>query len=54
MEINEILVISMFLTFIVFLFTGIPIAYVLAGVGIIFGGIGYRQICIWILLPDSI
>ena len=41
MAINEILVISMFLTFIVFLFTGIPIAYVLAGVGIIFGGIGY-------------
>jgi len=41
MAINEILVISMFLTFIVFLFTGIPIAYVLAGVGILFGGIGY-------------
>ena len=41
MEMNEILVISMFLTFIVFLFTGIPIAYVLAGVGILFGGIGY-------------
>lgn len=41
MAINEILVISMFLTFIVFLFTGIPIAYVLAGVGILFGGVGY-------------
>ena len=41
MAINEILVISMFLTFIVFLFTGIPIAYVLAGVGILFGSIGY-------------
>ena len=41
MDITEILVISMFLTFIVFLFTGIPIAYVLAGVGILFGGIGY-------------
>ncbi|MCW8832662.1 MAG: TRAP transporter large permease subunit, partial [Colwellia sp.] len=41
MDFNEILVISMFLTFIVFLFTGIPIAYVLAGVGVLFGGIGY-------------
>ncbi|RLV60091.1 TRAP transporter large permease subunit [Parashewanella curva] len=41
MEFNEILVIGMFLTFIAFLFTGIPIAYVLAGVGILFGAIGY-------------
>lgn len=41
MEFNEILVISMFLTFIMFLFTGIPIAYVLAGVGVLFGAIGY-------------
>ncbi len=41
MEVNEILVISMFLTFIAFLFTGIPIAYVLGGVGVLFGVIGY-------------
>ncbi len=41
MEFNEILVIGMFVTFITFLFTGIPIAYVLAGVGILFGGLGY-------------
>lgn len=41
MDINAILVIGMFLTFIAFLFTGIPIAYVLGGVGILFGVIGY-------------
>lgn len=41
MAFNEILVIGMFVTFIMFLFTGIPIAYVLAGVGVLFGGIGY-------------
>lgn len=41
MEFNEILVIGMFITFIMFLFTGIPIAYVLAGVGVLFGAIGY-------------
>jgi tripartite ATP-independent transporter DctM subunit len=41
MEFNEILVIGMFVTFILFLFTGIPIAYVLAGIGIVFGVIGY-------------
>ena len=41
MEINEILVISMFLTFIAFLFTGIPVGYVLAGVGVLFGFIGF-------------
>ena len=37
MEINEILVIAMFLSFMAFLFTGIPVGYVLAGVGVIFG-----------------
>ena len=41
MDINTILVIGMFLSFIALLFTGIPIAYVLGGVGIIFGVIGY-------------
>ncbi|MCP4008663.1 MAG: TRAP transporter large permease subunit [Proteobacteria bacterium] len=41
MEINEILVIAMFISFIAFLFTGIPVAYVLAGIGVIFGFIGY-------------
>lgn len=41
MEFSEILVIAMFVTFIAFLFTGIPIAYVLGGVGVIFGAVGY-------------
>lgn len=41
MEFNEILVIAMFVTFAVFLFTGIPVAYVLGGVGVLFAGIGY-------------
>ncbi len=41
MEINEILVIAMFVTFIGALFTGIPVGYVLAGIGVIFGFIGY-------------
>lgn len=38
---NEILVGAMFATFIIFLFTGIPVAYVLGGVGVLFAGIGY-------------
>lgn len=41
MEVNEILVVAMFLTFIAFLFTGIPVGYVLAGVGVMYGFIGY-------------
>jgi tripartite ATP-independent transporter DctM subunit len=41
MEINDYLVIAMFLTFAVFLFTGFPVAWVLAGVGVVFAGIGY-------------
>jgi tripartite ATP-independent transporter DctM subunit len=41
MAINEILVVMMFLTFIALLFTGFPIGYVLGGVGVIFGIIGY-------------
>jgi tripartite ATP-independent transporter DctM subunit len=41
MEINEILVIGMFISFIAFLFTGIPVGYVLAGIGVIFGLLGY-------------
>ncbi|KGK00592.1 TRAP transporter large permease [Thalassotalea sp. ND16A] len=41
MEFNEILVIAMFISFIGFLFTGIPIAYVLGGIGVLFGVIGY-------------
>jgi len=35
------LVISMFVTFIALIFTGFPVAWVLAGVGIIFAGVGY-------------
>ncbi len=41
MELNEILVIAMFVTFAVFLFTGFPVAWVLGGVGVLFAGIGY-------------
>jgi len=41
MEMNEILVIAMFVSFITLLFTGIPVAYVLGGIGVIFAGIGY-------------
>jgi len=40
MDANEIMVIAMFLSFIVLLFTGFPVAWVLAGVGIIFAFIG--------------
>ena len=36
MDINQILVLSMFGSFILLLFTGIPVAYVLAGVGVLF------------------
>ena len=35
------LVIGMFVTFIALLFTGFPVAFVLAGVGIIFSGVAY-------------
>ena len=41
MEMNEILVIAMFVTFIALLFTGFPVAWVLAGVGVLFAGVGY-------------
>ncbi len=35
------LVIAMFVSFIALLFTGFPVAWVLAGVGIVFGGVGW-------------
>ncbi|WP_335341545.1 TRAP transporter large permease [Sedimenticola selenatireducens] len=38
---NEILVIAMFVSFIALLFTGFPVAWALAGVGVAFAGIGY-------------
>ncbi len=41
MEINEILVAGMFLSFIILMFTGFPVAWVLAGVGVIFTVVGY-------------
>lgn len=41
MEVNEILVIAMFMSFIVLLFTGFPVAFVLGGIGVAFGFIGY-------------
>jgi TRAP-type mannitol/chloroaromatic compound transport system permease large subunit len=36
MELNEILVVLMFITFIGLLFTGFPIAFVLGGVAVLF------------------
>ena len=41
MEVNDYLVIAMFVTFIALLFTGFPVAWTLAGVGVIFCGVGY-------------
>lgn len=41
MEANSILVLLMFFSFIVLLFTGYPIAIVLGGISIIFTGVGY-------------
>ncbi len=41
MEINEILVFLMFSSFLLLLFSGYPIAYVLGGVGALFAGVGY-------------
>lgn len=41
MEINEILILSMFASFILLLFTGFPVAWVLGGVGTVFAGIAY-------------
>ncbi len=41
MIVSEILVVAMFVVFILLLFTGFPIPFVLAGVAILFTGIGY-------------
>lgn len=41
MEANEILILAMFGSFIVLLFVGIPVAWVLGGVGVAFAFIGY-------------
>ena len=41
MEVNDYLVIAMFLTFIGLLFTGFPVAFVLGGVAVIFTLVGY-------------
>ena len=41
MPVNEILIIAMFLTFILLLFTGFPVAWVLGGVGVLFAIAGY-------------
>jgi tripartite ATP-independent transporter DctM subunit len=43
MEVNDYLVIAMFLTFVGFLFSGFPIAYVLGGVGVIFSIVGWMS-----------
>lgn len=41
MEISDYLIISMFVSFLFFLFSGIPVAWALAGVGVAFVGVGY-------------
>ncbi|MBU0970481.1 MAG: TRAP transporter large permease subunit, partial [Proteobacteria bacterium] len=41
MALNDVLVVSMFVTFIGLLFTGFPIAWVLGGVGVAFTLVGY-------------
>ncbi|MEJ2415606.1 MAG: TRAP transporter large permease subunit [Exilibacterium sp.] len=41
MDINQYLVIGMFITFMLLMFTGFPVAWVLAGVGVAFAVIGY-------------
>ena len=41
MEVNDYLVISMFFSFIFLLISGIPVAWVLGGVGVAFVGVGY-------------
>ncbi len=41
MEVNEILILGMFGTFLVLLFIGIPVAWVLSGVGVGFAFLGY-------------
>jgi len=41
LTINYLLVILMFVCFIALLFTGFPIAFVLAGVSMLFAGVGY-------------
>lgn len=38
---NEIMVAAMFATFVIFLFSGIPVAWVLGGTGVLFAGVGY-------------
>jgi tripartite ATP-independent transporter DctM subunit len=40
-EINDFLVVAMFLSFALMLFTGFPVAWVLAGIGMLFAGVGY-------------
>jgi tripartite ATP-independent transporter DctM subunit len=41
MAINELLVIAMFLSFVLLLFSGFPVAWVLGGVAVLFAGVGY-------------
>jgi len=47
LEPEHYLVIAMFASFIVLLFTGFPVAWILAGVGIAFAGIGYLSDQYW-------
>jgi len=43
MEINEILIVAMFASFILLLFSGFPIAWVLGGVGTLFAALAYMS-----------
>lgn len=59
MELSEILVLAMFLTFIALLFTGYPVAWILGGVAVMYAGIGvylveYHDADLWIDWGSSI
>jgi tripartite ATP-independent transporter DctM subunit len=54
LEPEQILVIAMFVSFVALLFTGFPVAWVLAGVGIAFAGIGYLTDNVWELTATGL
>jgi tripartite ATP-independent transporter DctM subunit len=54
LEPEHVLVVAMFATFVGLLFTGFPVAWVLAGVGIAFAGIGYLTDNVWELTATGL
>jgi tripartite ATP-independent transporter DctM subunit len=54
LEPEHVLVVAMFATFVALLFTGFPVAWVLAGVGIAFAGIGYLTDNVWELTATGL